>query len=84
MVLRALTPHSALFIVFSMEIQWDPRPRLTSKLSLRTPQTLMQEHRRHKLSIFLRLCVVSADSASISGWRGGPAESAWRGLWLML
>ena len=66
-VLRALTPHSALFIVFSMEIQWDPRPRLTSKLSLRTPQTSMQEHRRHKLSIFLRLCVVSADSASISG-----------------
>lgn len=30
----------------------------------------MQEHRRHKLSIFLCLCVVSADSASIRlAWR---------------
>ena len=70
---RADTTLRALFIVFSMEIQGDPHPRLMQKVSLRTPQTQMQEHRRHNLFIFLHLCVVSADSASISGWRGGPA-----------
>ena len=36
---RADTTLRALFIVFSMEIQWDLHPRLMQKVSLRTPQT---------------------------------------------
>ena len=72
---RADTTFRALFIVFSMEIQGDPHPSLMQKVSLRTPQTQMQEHRRHNLFIFLHLCVVSVDSDSISGWHGGAAVS---------